>query len=787
MTCHERAFRVMKSGQISILTCLIVAFVACGRQSQENLVLHYDKPAAYFEEALPLGNGCLGAMVYGGTSEDRISLNDITLWTGEPDRGASHPDMLNCPDVTPWGEASQYVKTIRAALDEEDYALAEELHHRLQGHFSESYQPLGTLWVGFSGSAISDYQRKLDISEAIASVSYLRDGNTFRGEYFVSAPDSVIVVSYSSQAPVDFTLRMDYRHPHEIEAKGNRITIDGYAAYHAYPNYYGSGDRLAYSPDRGIHFRTVLTVETDGSVSASDGTLELKGAKRALIKIVNSTSFNGFDKDPVLEGKPYRLLADANAERVSGKSFGTLRKSHVSDYRHFFDRLSVNLGTTAPEIKALPTDVQLKQYTDDNEANPELEALYFQYGRYLLISSSRTPGVPANLQGLWNESMEPPWSGNYTININLEENYWPAEPAALPEMHEVMLDFVGNMSKSGKQTASNYFGVDNGWAAGHNSDIWAMTSPVGLGTGDPMWANWCMSGAWLSTHIWEHYLFTRDMERLRRDYPVLKGAAEFCMDWMIEKNGELITSPSTSPENRFITDDGFHGATLYGGTADIAMIRECLMDAARAARLLADESFARRAEASVSRLRPYHISSDGHLQEWYYDWKDEDPVHRHQSHLFGVYPGHHVQPGSPEAEAAHKSLEIKGFETTGWSCGWRVNLYARLCDAESAYRMYRRLLRYVSPDRYRGPDARRGGGTYPNLFDAHSPFQIDGNFGGCAGVMEMLLHSTEDSVTPLPALPAAWPDGYIRGLRTRTGKIVDMEWKDGKVKSFKYR
>ena len=431
----------------------------------------------------------------------------------------------------------------------------------------------------------------------------------------------------------------------------------------------------------------------------------------------------------------------------------------------------------------MPTDEQLKLYTDDNQANPELEALYFQYGRYLLISSSRTPGVPANLQGLWNESMEPPWSGNYTVNINLQENYWPAEPAALPEMHEVMLDFVNNMEISGSETARLYYGVQNGWAAGHNTDIWAMTNPVGLGTGDPCWADWGMSGAWLATHIWEHWLFNRDMNRLRKDYPALKGAAEFCLDWMIEKDGKLITSPSTSPENKFITDKGVHGATLYGGTADLAMIRECLTDAAKAARLLGDKTFAARAESAVSRLRPYHIAADGHLQEWYYDWADEDPQHRHQSHLFGLYPGHHILPGSPEADAAAKSLEIKGFETTGWSCGWRVNLYARLGDGESAYRMYRRLLQYVSPDNYQGSDARRGGGTYPNLLDAHSPFQIDGNFGGCAGVIEMLIQSTEDTVTPLPALPSAWKSGYIKGVRTRTGQTIDVVWKNGKVKT----
>ena len=440
--------------------------------------------------------------------------------------------------------------------------------------------------------------------------------------------------------------------------------------------------------------------------------------------------------------------------------------------------------TTDPEVAGLPTDEQLRRYAD-GEANPELEALYFQYGRYLLISSSRTIGVPANLQGIWNEYMLPPWSSNYTVNINLEENYWAAEAAGLPEMHDVLLGFVRNLSKSGAVTAKNFYGIERGWSLAHNTDIWAMTCPVGLGTGDPNWANWAFGGAWLATHIWEHWLFTRDMDALRRDYAALKGAAEFCIDYLVEKNGELLPSPSTSPENIYVTPGGYHGRTLYGSTSDLAIIRECLMNASEAAHLLDDMEFAAEVDQVLPRMHGYRTGADGALQEWYHDWRDEDPRHRHQSHLIGVYPGHQIKAGTELADAAMKTMEIKGFETTGWSCGWRVNLYARLGDGESAYKMYRRLLRYVSPDNYRGEDARRGGGTYPNLFDAHSPFQIDGNFGGCAGVIEMLVQSTSEGITPLPALPSAWPDGSIRGVRTRTGEVVDMKWKDGKVTSFR--
>ncbi len=750
-----------------LFSLFLLLTLSCGQSlKQKEMILHYNSPAEFFEEALPIGNGRLGAMVYGGVTSERISLNDITLWTGEPERGEEHIDMRSCPDVTPWADISSYVTRVRQALEEEDYALAEKLQQRLQGHFSESYQPLGTLNLSYGNADISDYSRSLDLSSALARVSCKRNGKAFGAEYFASAPDSVIVIRLTCEEPMDVTIGLDIKHPHTVESAQNTIIADAYLAYHAYPIYYSSkGEKFYYDPGRGIHFRSIVSVDSDVEPVSADGTLALNGFREAEIRFVSSSSFAGFDKDPVKEGLPCKELALANAARVAAKSYESLLEAHQADYKSFFDRVTIDLGDTPPEVLALPTDEQLKRYTDLSEANPALEALYFQYGRYLLISSSRTRGVPANLQGLWNESMDPPWSCNYTININLEENYWPALAGALPEMHEVLLDFINNMSASGRQTASVYYGINEGWTAGHNTDIWAMTCPVGLGTGDPSWANWTMGAAWLTTHIWEHYLFTRDAARLSKDYPALKGAALFCLNWLTEKDGELITSPGTSPENRYITADGFHGSTLYGCTADLAITRECLLDASEAACLLGDDAFAAQCSEALSRLRPYKIASDGHLLEWYHPWEDEDPRHRHQSHLFGVYPGHHIAPGSREAMAAYRSLEIKGTETTGWSCGWRANLYARLGDAEGAYTMFRRLLRYVSPDGYRGDDARRGGGTYPNLMDAHSPFQIDGNFGGTAAVMEMAY-----------ARPSAWKSGFINGMRTRSGETVNVCW-----------
>jgi alpha-L-fucosidase 2 len=689
----------------------------------------------------------------------------------------------------------------------------------VQGHFSQNYQPLGQLQIEYLDTveAVGDYRRWLDIGNATAHTTFRRGSYCYTVECFATNPDSGIVVRLTTDNPRGIRARLSLscqlRHSSSI-LNGNTLTTDGYAGYASLPSYYDAKEKFAYDAGRGIHFRTKVLVKAE-SAKADGNVIAVDGDRVVTLFVVNATSFNGYDKDPVKEGRDYKWLADHRLEHLSAMSFKKLHQCHVKDYRRFYTRVKLSLGSTVGRdlvATAPPTDHQLRAYLDEGRFNPALEALYFQYGRYLLISCSRTPNVPANLQGLWNESILPPWSCNYTSNINVEENYWAAETAALPEMHQSLFTFMKELQGSGELTAKAYYGVDRGWCLAHNTDIWAMTCPVGLHTGDPMWANWNMGGAWLSTHIWEHYTFSLDKDFLREYYPVLKGAADFCLSWLVSTkdmgvdasagsnavaapaDGFLITAPATSPENSFVTPDGYHGRTCYGGFADIAMIRECLTDARDAAIVLGtDRDFIAQADAALARLQPYKIGKKGNLQEWFYDWEDEDPHHRHQSHLFGIYPGHHIDDGVNTKEALHRAasrtLELKGDRTTGWSTGWRVNLYARLHDARNAYHMYRKLLSYVSPDGYRGPDARRGGGTYPNLLDAHSPFQIDGNFGGCAGVIEMLMQSdfTVREGSPLttlellPALPENWKDGEVSGIRARGGITVSMTWRNSRV------